>query len=37
MINTFDSFYYNFGRFPGDLNLILVPQGEIQNLLNLVT
>ena len=28
MINTFDSFYYNFGRFPGDLNLISVPQGE---------
>ena len=29
-INTFDSFYYNFGRFPGDLNLISVAQGNIK-------
>ena len=29
LINTFDSLYYNFGRFSGDLNLISVPQVEI--------
>ena len=29
-INTFDSFYYNFGRFPGDSNLISVAPGDIK-------
>ena len=29
MINTYDFFFYRFGRFPGDLDLVQVPQGEI--------
>ena len=29
IINTYDSFYYHFGRFSGNYNIIPVPKGRI--------
>ena len=29
IINTYDSFYYHHGKFPGKYNLIPVPKGNI--------
>ena len=33
IINTFNYFFYSYGRFPSNLNLITVPQGHIPRFL----
>ena len=33
VINTYNVFFHRFGRFPGDLDLVKVPQGEIPKFL----